>query len=356
MLEADEARIWERSHEVTDIIRRSGMVIEDEKAKAYLEDICKRLYPDVDTHPSEFEILILRDPSVNAFVLPNGVTCINTGLLAAMESEAQIAMVLAHELAHFHLRHGVDGFRHLKSQAAFHTVLGVTTLGYGNLISIIGFPAAISGHSREREHEADRLGWKWYSQAGYDKNEAHLTFVQLKRYTEKNPDKRPAFFASHPKLDDRIAEIKSLASTAPDGKGTIGTETLISPLKHVWVTNALLDIDLDNLDRVQLLVERFSNYATGRNMPDFYYAQAELERKRGGPGSDERIIEICRQGFLSDRNHAGLLRSCGQANFRLGNWQTAREQMQSATTLDPGYSKNPFLLNFIEKCEKQLSQ
>lgn len=356
MLEADEARIWERSHEATEVIHRTGIVIDDPEANAYLESICKRLYPEVDNHPSEFEILILRDPSVNAFVLPNGVTCINTGLLAAMESEAQLAMVLAHELAHFHLRHGVDGFRHLKSQAAFHTVLGVTTFGYSNLISMIGFPAAISGHSREAEREADHLGWQWYSRAGYDKNEAHLTFVQLKRYTEKNPSKRPAFFASHPKLDDRITEIQSLADNSKQEGGVIGVENIIKPLQKLWVTNALLDIDLDNLDRVQLLVDRFSSYTANRSNPDFYYTQAELERKRGGPGSDERIVDLCRQGFLSEKNHPGLLRSSGQANFRLGNWEIAKEQLRTATTLDPNYSKNPFLINFIEQCEKQLSQ
>lgn len=356
MLEADEARIWERSIEATDIIRRSGMVVEDQAAIDYLETICRKLYPAVDRHPSQFEILILRDPSVNAFVLPNGVTCINTGLLAAMESEAQLAMVLAHELAHFHLRHSVDGMRHLKSQAALHTVLGVSTLGYSNLISIIGFPAAISGHSREAEREADKLGWNLYLKAGYSKDQAHLTFEQLKRYTEKNPPKRPAFFASHPQLDERIETIKQLAEEVSEKAGRVGASDLHDPLKLLWIENALLDIDLGNLDRVTLLLERLGTYPQSRLNPSYYYAKAELARKQGDKDADEYIIDLCQQGLHANPDHPGLLRASGQANYRLQNWQLAREQLQRATLLDPDFPKNPFILTYIAKCEENLSR
>lgn len=358
-LEADEARIWERSHEIIDIIRRSGLVVDDPQATKYLESICKNLYPEVDKHPSEFAVLILRDPSVNAFVLPNGVMCVNTGLLSAMESEAQLAMVLGHELSHFHLRHGVEGFRHLKSQAAFHTIFSVSTLGYGSLISMIGLPAALSGHSKEAERAADRLGWEWYLKAGYAKEEAHLSFVQLKRYTEKNPEKEPAFFASHPKLDERIAEIKKLSSNPGQlaaEPGIVGVQNLLEPLNRLWIENALLDVDLGNLDRVQLLIDRFSNYDESRSNPGYFYAKAELARRQGLPGADEHIIEICREGLISDAKHAGLLRASGQAHYRLGNWETARQQLTEATLLDPNFPKNPFLLTYVQQCEEHLSQ
>lgn len=355
MLEADEARIWERSHEATDTIRRSGMVLQNDVATDYLERICRTLYPAVDRHPSEFEVLILKDPTVNAFVLPNGVTCINTGLLSAMESEAQLAMVLAHELAHFHLRHGVDGMRHLKSQAAFHTVLGVSTLGYSNLVSMIGFPAAISGHSREAERQADELGWEWYRKAGYDKNEAHLTFEQLKRYTEKNAQKRPAFFASHPKLDQRIETIQQLAANDSGDGGIIGVENLLNPFKQIWIENALLDIDLGNLERVELLLNRFGNYDQAHRNPAYFYAKAELARKQGGESNDQYILELCERGLASNPKHPGLLRASGQANYRLEKWQQASEQLRKAVQLDPDFPKNPFITNYIAKCEANLS-
>ncbi len=358
MLEADEARIWERAREIVDLFHRSGHVIADRQLKDYLESICRRLYPEIDRHPSEFEVLVLRDPTVNAFVLPNGVVCVNSGLLAAMESEAQLAMVLSHEAAHFHLRHAVDGFRHLKAQAAFHTVFGVSTLGYGSLISMIGYPAAISGHSKEAEREADMLGWQWYIKAGYAKEEAQLAFEQLKRYAGKNPEKEPSFFGSHPRLQDRIEEMSRLAADSsvsqPKG-GIVGVENLVEPLRGLWIVNALLDINLGNYDRVQLLIDRYGEHRLSRKDPDFYYAKAELNRRRGEDGAAAVVVKICEEGLTLDPHHPGLLRSIGQAYYQLGEWSLARERLVSAVTLDPEYSKNPFLYKYIEKCEEELN-
>ena len=359
MLEADEARIWERARETIGLIRKAGYIVDDPAGKVYLEAICKRLYPAVDTHPSEFEVLILRDPTVNAFVLPNGVVCVNSGLLSAMESEAQIAIVLAHELAHFEQRHSLLGFRHLKAQAAFHSVLGVGTLGYGSLISLVGFPAAISGHSKAAERDADRIGWNWYLNAGYSPSEAPVAFVKLQEYIKENKEKEPYFFGSHPHLQERIDTMTALSAQANADQtlrdGVVGHDLAFEPLRRIWIANAFLDFDIGNLSRAGHLIERIETLAPNLREADFAHAKAELLRRRGGPENHAAGIETCRSALLNTPLHPGLRRSLGLIYFDSGDYRSALTELRDALVLDPEYPKNPFILHYVKQCEEKLS-
>ncbi len=359
-LEADEARVWERAREAANQLKAAGYIIDDPEATAYLEAICQRLYPEVGAHPSEFEILILRDPSVNAFTLPNGITCVNSGLLAAMESEAQVAIVLAHELVHFEQRHSLLAFRHLKQQAAFHSVFGVTTLGYGSLLSMVGFPAAISGHSKEAEREADRIGWSRYLAAGYAPSEAPEAFRKLQAYVRENKEKEAYFFGSHPHLQERIDAMTMLAAEAiSDGANVdaaVGLQATLGPLRQVCLKNALLDFDLGNLDRVRHFLNRYESLAESAQDADLCYAQAELRRREGGEANRAEAIRLCEMGLAQAPLHAGLLRTLGQLRYERGEWNAAAHALRDAVTLEPAYPRNPFILSYIEKCEQMLSE
>lgn len=357
LLEADEARVWERAREIVDLLGKSHFVADDPASKSYLEGICKRLYPDVDRQPSEFEVLILKDPSVNAFALPNGVICVNSGLLSAMESEAQLAIVLAHELAHFHARHALLGFRHLKAHAAFHTALGAATLGYGSLISIVGFPAAVSGHSRAAEREADELGWQWYLEAGYAKEEAPLAFVQLQRYAKENKVEEPYFFGSHPRLQDRLDAMTRLAATAEaNGPGVVGVAPLFETMRGIWLDNCFLDFDLGNLDRAERLLARFDDAAPDARDVRYCYAKAELLRRQGDASGRDEAVALCKRGLRESPSHAGLKRTLGQLYYESQDWSAALPELRDAVTLDPDYPRNPFILQYISQCEARISE
>ena len=157
-LEDDERRLWLRSEEEQRVINRSGVIYRGEELEAYLNEIAEKLQPaEVFTH-IPFKVVVVRNPHLNAFIYPNGVLYVHSGILARIDNEAQLATLLAHEMTHATHRHLVKQFRDTKNKTAFLATISVTTAGLGTLLGSIGTVAAITGYSREHETEADKEG------------------------------------------------------------------------------------------------------------------------------------------------------------------------------------------------------
>ncbi len=113
----EEQRVWVASDDLDRSIRRARNLYRDEALTAYLQSVLDALYP-------EFRGAVVpkgsvRDADPNAFVLPNGSVYLTLGLVGTMAIEAQLAMVLGHEAAHFVYRHGYQQMSSAKSMSAF---------------------------------------------------------------------------------------------------------------------------------------------------------------------------------------------------------------------------------------------
>lgn len=176
-----------------------------------------------------YEFVILNDPIPNAWCLPGGKIAINKGLLVELESEAELAAVLGHEIVHAAARHGAQGM-----QRGILLQGGVITLGVllnNNRYNDILIGGAAAGamlinqkYARCQELEADRFGILYMTKAGYNPDAAirlQETFLRLSK--DKQPNWVEGLFASHPPSQERIDANKKTvdslqATTGFEGK------------------------------------------------------------------------------------------------------------------------------------------
>jgi predicted Zn-dependent protease len=163
-----------------------------------------------------FTFRVLDSPVVNAFALPGGYIYVTRGLLAHLENEAQLAVVLGHEVAHVAARHTSQ--RMLEAQIGMLAVIGASLLGErwnaGEAILGLGLAATqvvMLGHSRGHERESDRLGVEYAALAGYEAAEGAKFFTVLRRMQDRH-GWFPTFLSSHPDPGQRERTIVEIAA------------------------------------------------------------------------------------------------------------------------------------------------
>jgi len=166
-----------------------------------------------------FTIKVLDSNEVNAFALPGGFLYVNRGLVEAADNEAELAGVMAHEIAHVAARHGVE--QASKGQLVNYLSIPLIFLGgWGGYIiqqvAGLAVPLGFLKFSRGAEKEADRLGAQYLWAAGYDPNALITFFEKLQAKEKKKPGTIEKVFSTHPMTGDRIKEVRSLLARFPD--------------------------------------------------------------------------------------------------------------------------------------------
>ncbi|MDG2616682.1 M48 family metalloprotease [Thermoleptolyngbya sichuanensis XZ-Cy5] len=172
-------------------------LIQDEAVNAYVNNIGQRLAAMTGRSEFEYEFFIIRDRSLNAFALPGGKIFINAGAILKARSEAELAGLIAHELAHTSLSHG------------FQLAVDANTLGNAfQLIPYGGYAANLLyfNYSRDMERQADAFGTRLLSSAGYAADGLHGLMVTLAKQ-----ERRVAPFewlSTHPDTHERQRNIE----------------------------------------------------------------------------------------------------------------------------------------------------
>ncbi len=229
----DEVRLWSESDDLVRELERKGMIVEDPGLQAYLDGVGSKLVPPLAGGRLRFRFLVIRDPTINAFALAQGVICIHSGMLARLENEAQLAQVLGHEISHTVLRHQLRVHRGLENREAGANVVGAVLAsgaavfagGAGaDLASILvgaTYATSVRGYGRDLERDADRQGALLAAGAGYRVEEFPKLFMALNEIDD--PGWLEGFFyADHPSNKSRARDIESLIRSGaipsrPDG-------------------------------------------------------------------------------------------------------------------------------------------
>jgi predicted Zn-dependent protease len=268
-----DEKLLEQADELDRQFEKKGLVYHDAKADAYLNTVGGRLVGSAVPERLAFRFHILRDPMVNAFALPNGSIYVNTGLVAAMRNEAELAAVLAHEITHATNRHTYLQNRSMRKKAVAMDVIAIAASGAGYFPVGVAFGAGIAvagevsqivliatvfGYSRELESEADTVGYGNLIRADYDGKAMAQAFELLDERLEFEPT-RP-FWRTHPKLERRIETAKKLAETENTAHPRETTESdYFANMAPVVRYNIALDLDSRRartaVDRAQRLVD-----------------------------------------------------------------------------------------------------
>ncbi len=190
--------------------------------QAYVNGIGQQLARQSHRSNIKFTFTILDDPMVNAFALPGGFVYITTGMMAYLNSEAELAGVLGHEIGHVTARHGVKQQSAGVASAVLVSILtNKTGASSGKQFNQLG-TALVRGYGRKHELQSDRLGAEYLAKIGYSP-ESMIDVVrtlkaqeQFAIYQAKKEGRKPrayhGVFATHPDNDLRLREIISAAN------------------------------------------------------------------------------------------------------------------------------------------------
>lgn len=187
-----------------------GTKVEDPVLSAAMEHIVSRLEPHARLRGLDFQVTVVDSPTVNAFCLPGGRMVVYTGLLKAARSPEQVAGVLAHEMAHATLRHGLERIAQSAGSLVAIELLLEDVSGLLALVVELARHGALTSYGREQETAADLEGAEMMVKAGLDPAALADFFGLLKEEHGEVPDAL-TWLASHPQLSERQAELRRKA-------------------------------------------------------------------------------------------------------------------------------------------------
>jgi len=211
--EEDEMKLAEQVHQE---LQKQARLVQDRSINEYVNSVGQRLARDSGRPNIPWHFYVVDDKSINAFATLGGRVYVHTGLLAATQSESQLASVLGHEIGHIVGRHGLEN---IKKSQKYGLLAGLATIGgailggqaganlgggLGNLLAG-GF---LMKHSRDAEREADYLGLYELKNSGYNTGGMVEMFEILQEVSASSPDALGSIMASHPPPSERAANTR----------------------------------------------------------------------------------------------------------------------------------------------------
>lgn len=202
---------------------QGGDYVVDPDLTAYVREVGQKLAAVSDRPQLPYEFVVLNDSIPNAWAMPGGKIAFNRGLLYELNSEAELAAVLGHEIVHAAARHGAQGMeRGMLLQGAIMAVgMGTGDSRYSQLYvggAQIAAQLVNQKYGRDAESESDHYGMRYMKKAGYDPAAAvtlQETFVRLSQ--GKKTDWLEGLFASHPPSEARVEANKKTLKELGEG-------------------------------------------------------------------------------------------------------------------------------------------
>jgi predicted Zn-dependent protease len=200
--------------------RRHVELHDDPILQSYLEQLCYNLVAHSDLEDTRLTVVVVNNPTINAFAVPGGVIGIHTGIFTYANNEDQLSSIIAHEIAHLSQRHFARSMEAQRSASAISlagllaTIIVSSQADTDAAIATLTTAQAISAdqqlrYSRNNEQEADRLGVKIMTRAGKDPGASAdmlNNMLALSRYKGNRP---PEFLLTHPVTERRVADTRA---------------------------------------------------------------------------------------------------------------------------------------------------
>jgi predicted Zn-dependent protease len=226
---ADEIEMGRKFHKM--VLERLQLV-RDPEVTGYVRRLVKRVTEAMPPEPFPIKTYVINNNAMNAFAVPGGYVYVFSGLLLNLDSEAEVAAVVAHELAHVHHHHVARRMERMQlvNLGALVATLGGAFLGAaggggaagelgGALImgSQAGRASAFLSYTREMEREADNSGYAFMVDSGYNPQAMVSAFETMrKKKWYMGAGDIPSYLSTHPGLNERIGYVKDLIDRSPE--------------------------------------------------------------------------------------------------------------------------------------------
>lgn len=328
---------------------------DDRLFQEYVSRVGHSLVPEwVDRNEIQFNFSIVNDPELNAFALPDGTIVIHTGLLATLENEAQLASVLGHEIAHVTHKHGYRGYK--RAQKMQWVALGAAVAAAAidadrqpwegpswasTLVSLgatLTLTAAVNGHGRNLEDDADRVGLNYALDSGYDPFQAPRVWEIFSLHTSDRNAVSNWFFSNHSTHRARIGNLtqeinRYYRDHLDPEKLNRNEEEYSRMVARLRRHNAVMDYERKELKNAET-----SFRAIVKSNPEDAVAHLYLGKiiwdTRGMAGGDEALAELKRASEI-DPKLADPYRERGFIYYSLGYRDSAIESFQTYIEMAP---------------------
>jgi predicted Zn-dependent protease len=201
-------------------IRTSFPVVEDPEVVDYINGVFQRLMKSVPPQPFDYSITVVRHNAINAFTAPGGNLFLFTELILAMDHEAEMAGVLAHEIGHATQRHIAGRIQQMQKVSMLTiagAVLGAFLGGDAGSALMVGSMAAGQAaqlsYSRADEMDADHVGMSYLIKAGYPPRGMVGAFEKIRKQQWLIESSIPTYLSTHPDIQDRINYLSTRITT-----------------------------------------------------------------------------------------------------------------------------------------------
>ncbi len=318
--------------EFYDNIEKHQAILHDQRVTAYVATVGNKILANSQRLPYDYRFSVIKSLAVNAFATPGGYVYINQGLLTLVESESELAGVLAHEIAHINARHIADSIEKSKKLniATLAAVLAGAFLGVGGdlgaaitAFSIGGMQSMSLKYSREHEEAADRLGMAYLVSTGYD-GKSMLDFLKIMRRYEYYSNTIPSYFLTHPGTDERIRYLDAEIQTTYTRRGEL---SIVGNLKRIQTLVILQSRDYHgNLKHFR------DNLKKNQNDVDDLFGLAVTCEKLG---QTSEAFQAFHKAHAISPSDPDVLREMGIAYYHAGKAAEAMGYLQETLKHDP---------------------
>lgn len=203
---------WELGRELEQDINRQVTLVNDATITRYVERMGRDIVRRTEMADQSWRFYVIQDENINAFNAPGGLIYVHTGLIARARNAAELAGVIAHEIAHGTQRHGTQRLTQVYGLNVVAGLLLGSDPGLATQIAAqIAGTGAVASFTRGMEREADQLGVRYMAAAGYDPEGMATMFELLLQESNRQPGAVEQFFSTHPLTQDRIRDVRNEA-------------------------------------------------------------------------------------------------------------------------------------------------
>jgi predicted Zn-dependent protease len=340
----------ELGEKVLQEVRKIWPMVQDPTPREYIARIGNRILATMETQPFKYEFYVLNTPEINAFAVPGGKVFFNSGLIQMVESEDEIAGVMAHEIGHVVARH-------IARQSEQGLKLGLATLG-ALLAGILLGPQAAAAlgvtaqaasatvmlkYSRENEEESDYLGLRFMERAGYDPRAMVSMMKKLRLVSGPASSDPPAYLLTHPAVEQRMGNMEIQMMNLPKKEKTRPPEGNLKRIQTKLVA--------EEKDTARS-VSYFENCR--KRLPDDPECLFGLGLAQRKMGALDRSIESLSQAVSQLPQDGEVYRELAATYFLKANLGEAQKYAEQARSLSPSDAKTYFYLGRVYLEQKRV--
>jgi len=341
------------SHQMLAAIYKQAEIIDDPAIVAYVNEIGRRILANLPEQPFQYHFYVIKEDVYNAFATPAGHIFIYSGLIEAMDEEEELAGILGHEIAHVYCRHISQKIERQK-KLSWATLAGVAAgvlLGVGGATEAsqavtMGAPAAAQSaelsYSRDDEMQADQLGVKFITEAGYSPRGLLKILKKMRSTTWFGSEQVPTYLMTHPATEERIAFISSWLESYD------ATHKPIPLVNEDDFRRAHTRIETEYGDEEVVLSRLQADAARNPDDPMVHYRYGLILAR---VGKRQEAVEQIRVALTKRAFDPYILRDLGWIYYLDGQFPQALKMLSTASSMIP---KDPDCIYYLGRTQLEM--